>query len=146
MTQLIQLYNTFFKQLSRYSEDVFLLFMRLYVADAFLRSGWIKFNGWETTLYLFENEYQVPFLPFEFAAILATAAELVLPALLIIGLATRFSALALFVLNIIAVVSYPAIWAAGFWDHKLWGIMLLISVLFGAGKFSADAFLCRKCS
>ncbi len=145
MLKLIHLYNLFFTKLSKYSEDIFLLFLRLYVADAFIRSGYIKLTSWDTTLYLFENEYSVPLLDFQLAAILGTIAELVLPILLIFGFITRFSALALFVFNIIAVYSYQTIWAGGFWDHKLWGIMILVLVIYGSGKFAIDSVLCKKC-
>ena len=40
-----------------------LLLARLWVAAVFLRSGWLKFTAWDSTLYLFEFEYQVPLLP-----------------------------------------------------------------------------------
>ena len=55
----------------------------------------------DTTLYLFE-EYNVPLLPSDVAAYLATYAELILPVLLVIGLFTRPAALALFILNAVA--------------------------------------------
>ncbi len=145
MAKLINLYNLFFTTLTKYIEDIFLLFLRLYVADAFFRSGYIKLTSWDTTLYLFENEYSVPLLNFQLAAVLGTATELILPILLIFGLITRFSALALFVFNIVAIYSYPAIWANGFWDHKLWGIMMLVLVIYGSGKFAIDTILCKKC-
>ncbi len=144
MNKLIDLHNELFELLSKYSDDIFKLFLRLYVADAFFRAGWLKFNSWDSTLYLFEEEYQVPFIPWELAAYLGTAAELILPVLLVLGLATRLSALALFVFNIIAVVSYPAIWESGYYDHKLWGIMLLVTVLYGQGKVSIDSLICKN--
>jgi putative oxidoreductase len=56
--------------------------------------------------YLFENEYQVPLIPWELAAYLGTATELILPVFLILGLATRLMAVKLFVFNVVAVVSY----------------------------------------
>ena len=144
MNKLINLHNCVFALLYKYTNDIFKLFLRLYVADAFIRSGWLKFNSWDTTLYLFESEYQVPIIPWELAAYAATAAELILPVLLILGIVTRLAALKLFMLNIVAVISYPIIWAGGFYDHKLWGIMLFVSIIYGPGKISLDHILFKK--
>ena len=49
-------------------QSPFLLYLRLYVAWVFLKSGMHKIGDWETTLLLFEYEYAVPLLPFELAA------------------------------------------------------------------------------
>ncbi|HEU0204348.1 MAG TPA: DoxX family protein, partial [Burkholderiaceae bacterium] len=62
------------------------LTVRLWVAAVFFKSGLTKIQSWDTTLLLFENEYQVPFLSPETAALLGTGAELVLPVLLALGL------------------------------------------------------------
>jgi len=112
----------------------------------FLKSGMHKIGDWETTLVLFEYEYQVPFLNFEFAAYLATFGELVFPVFLIAGLGTRYIAIALTMVNIIAVVSYYATLAkgAGLVWHYLWGSMLLTNVIFGGGFFSIDQWLKAK--
>ena len=124
----------------------FLLFVRVYVAWVFLKSGMHKIGDWETTLVLFEYEYQVPLLSFELAAYLATFGELVFPVFLIIGLGSRYSAIALSFVNIMAVVSYYATLAkgAGLVWHYLYGCMLLISVLYGGGFFSIDQWLKAK--
>jgi uncharacterized membrane protein YphA (DoxX/SURF4 family) len=62
-----------------------------------------------------------------------------------VGLATRLMAFNLFVFNIIAVVSYPVIWQGGYYDHKLWGVMLLVVVIYGQGRVSLDHIICKKC-
>jgi putative oxidoreductase len=144
MKKIINLYNTIFEFIYQYANDIFKLFVRLYVANAFFKAGWLKFNNWDSTLYLFEEEYQVPIIPWEFAAYLATAAEIILPILLLLGLASRLVASKLFLFNIMAVVSYPVLWNGGFYDHKLWGVMLLITVIFGPGKFAADSWIFSK--
>ena len=59
---------------------------RGYVAWQFLKSGWLKVSDWDSTLYLFQEEYHVPLLPPEMAAVAGTAGELVFPALLVMGL------------------------------------------------------------
>jgi putative oxidoreductase len=127
-------------------QSPFLLYIRVYVAWVFLKSGMHKIGDWETTLVLFEYEYQVPLLNFELAAYLATFAELVLPVFLIAGLGTRYIAIAVSLVNIIAVVSYYATLAkgAGLVWHYLWGSMLLTSIIFGGGFFSMDQWLKAK--
>jgi len=127
-------------------QSPFLLYLRVYVASVFLRSGMHKIGDWDTTLALFEYEYNVPLLNFELAAYLATFGELVFPLFLIAGFGTRFFALALTLVNIIAVLSYYATLArgAGLVWHYLWGSMLLTSVLYGGGFFSIDHWLKAK--
>jgi putative oxidoreductase len=124
-------------------QSPFLLFIRVYVAWVFLKAGMHKIGDWETTLVLFEYEYQVPLLNFEFAAYLATFGELVFPVFLIAGFGTRLFAIALTLVNIIAVVSYYATLAkgAGLVWHYMWGSMLFTNVIFGGGVFSIDQWL-----
>ncbi|WP_422108883.1 DoxX family protein [Vibrio aestuarianus] len=123
-----------------------LLFCRLWVAWAFFNSGLVKIASWDSTLYLFELEYQVPILPWELAAYLGTAAELTLPIFVALGLLSRPMALALFIFNIVAVISYPVLWEQGFYDHQLWGLMLLLVVVWGAGPISLDRVLRQQVS
>ncbi|WP_420895714.1 DoxX family protein [Vibrio aestuarianus] len=123
-----------------------LLFCRLWVARAFFNSGLVKIASWDSTLYLFELEYQVPILPWELAAYLGTAAELTLPIFVALGLLSRPMALALFIFNIVAVISYPVLWEQGFYDHQLWGLMLLLVVIWGAGPISLDRVLRQQIS
>ncbi|MGY5453321.1 DoxX family protein [Agarivorans sp. MS3-6] len=121
-----------------------LTFTRIWVAVVFFRSGYLKATSWDSTLYLFEEEYQVPILPWELAAYLGTAAELILPIFLVLGLFTRIFAFKLFFFNIIAVVSYPVLWPGGFYDHQLWGLMILINLIWGAGPLALDRILSNK--
>lgn len=121
-----------------------LLFCRLWVAWVFFNSGLTKISTWDSTLFLFEYEYQVPLLPWQLAAYMGTAAELILPLFVALGLFTRPMAAILFVFNIIAVISYPVLWEQGFFDHQLWGLMILIVVVWGPGPLSIDKFLRGK--
>jgi putative oxidoreductase len=123
-----------------------LLAFRLYVAYVFFSSGWQKINNWEMTLTLFEYEYAVPLLSYQVAAVLATAGELILPVLLIAGLATRLSAIALSVLNIVAVISYyEALAKVGqVTPHIFWGACLLANIAYGAGFFSLDRWISSR--
>ncbi|MFV2055335.1 MAG: DoxX family protein [Thiohalomonadales bacterium] len=112
--------------------------LRIWVGMVFFKSGMTKISTWDSTIFLFEYEYAVPFLPPETAAIMAVIVELSLPVFLILGLAGRLSAIALFTFNIIAVLSYPDLNAAGLRDHQVWGLMLLIPLLQGPSKLSLD--------
>ena len=120
------------------------LTIRVYVARVFFASGLIKFENWAGTLALFENEFHVPVLSPHAAALLGTAAELGLPVLLVLGLGTRAVALALFVFNIVAVISYPDLSDAGLKDHVLWGALLVVTFVYGPGKFALDGWFARR--
>lgn len=114
------------------------LALRLFVAQVFFQSGLSKIASWSSTLSLFENEYAVPLLPPELAAVMGTGVELGFPVLLALGLGTRFAAFVLFVFNIVAVVSYPDLGEVGLKDHQTWGLLLLVTLLHGPGKLSLD--------
>lgn len=122
------------------------LALKLWVASAFFKSGLTKIQSFDTTIMLFEYEYSVPLISPTVAAYMGTAAELVLPVLLVIGLGGRYSALALFIFNIVAATSYPDISALGLSQHMLWGMALLMLSLYGPGKLSLDHFICKKYS
>jgi putative oxidoreductase len=119
------------------------LAVRLFVAAVFFQSGLTKIANWDSTLSLFENEYAVPLLPANVAALLGTGVELVFPVLLVLGLGTRLAAFVLFVFNVVAVVSYPDLGAVGLKDHQLWGLLLLVTLLHGPGAFSLDRAIGR---
>ena len=142
-TRAARLYAGFAHFIDRL-QPLFALAVRLYVARVFLLSGLTKIHDWNITVALFENEYHVPVLSPTVAALLGTAAELGLPILLILGLGTRFAALALFAFNIVAVISYPDLSDAGLKDHMLWGALLLVTFFHGPGKWSVDHLLGRR--
>ena len=117
------------------------LLARLYVAQVFFASGLTKLRDWDTTLALFMDEYQVPVLPPELAAMAGTAGEIVLPCLLVLGLGGRFAALGLSVVNAVAVVSLMEIAPAALQQHITWGLLLAGLAIFGCGKWSADTWI-----
>ena len=130
-------------------ESLLLLGTRLYVSWQFLKSGWLKAADWETTRFLFEEEYRTPLLSPAVAAAAGTFGELLFPALLIAGLLGRYAAAGLFAVNVIAVVSYAHVlltdgFEAALGQHYLWGFMLLVLVVMGPGRWSADALLERR--
>lgn len=132
-----------FNQSLNQLQSPLLLGFRLYVAYVFILSGLNKISNWEQTLTLFEYEYAVPVLPYELAAYMATAGELFLPVVLVLGVGTRLFAIALSVLNIVAVVSYYETLAkvGQVTPHIFWGACLLTNIVFGAGFFSVDHWL-----
>ena len=117
-----------------------LLAARLYVAQAFFLSGLTKLRSWDSTLALFMDEYKVPVLPPEVAAVAGTTGELVLPVLLALGLAGRFAAAGLSVVNVVAVISLAEIAPAALSQHMLWGSLLVVILLWGPGRWSLDRF------
>ena len=117
---------------------------RLYVAQAFFLSGLTKLRDWDITLALFSDEYQVPLLSPAVAAVAGTAGELVLPVLLVLGLAGRFAAAGLSVVNLVAVISLVEIAPAALQQHQFWGSLLLALLLWGPGRWSLDAWLLRR--
>lgn len=140
---LVDRYRATAARLTSASALVDLLF-RLWVADVFFKSGLTKIGNWQATLFLFENEYDVPLLPSELAAYAGTAIELIAPVLLALGLLTRPTALALFAFNIVAVLSYPGLSEGGLRDHIYWGLMLLVPLFHGPGKLALDTLIDRR--
>lgn len=117
------------------------LMARLYVAQVFFLAGLTKLRDWDTTLFLFTDEYKVPLLPPAVAAVMGTGGELVLPVLLALGLGGRFAALGLSVMNVVAVISLSEIAPAALQQHILWGALLAGVAIYGPGTWSLDRWL-----
>jgi putative oxidoreductase len=101
--------------------------------------GWPRLS--DSAVALFKDEYKLPFIPPEFAAPLAAAAEHVFPLLILIGLATRFSALALLMMTlVIQVFVYPGAYAT----HATWAAVLLYLMAKGPGALSVDHWLAGR--
>lgn len=118
--------------------------LRLFLANVFFKSGLTKIQTWDSTLYLFSDVYQVPLLPSDVAAWLATSAELGLSVLLMLGLFGRFAAAGLFILNVVAVISYPDLSEAGRNQHLYWGLLLGVLLLTNRSSWSIDAWLEKR--
>ncbi len=131
----------------RAAESLMLLFVRMALAGIFWRSGRTKVDegNWlsisDTTYFLFEDEYSGVPLPSDIAAQLATWSEHLFPILLVLGLFTRFSALALLGMTlVIQIFVYPEAW----WSvHMIWAALALILIVRGGGMFSFDAALVK---
>ncbi|MFN3984971.1 MAG: DoxX family protein [Rhodocyclaceae bacterium] len=131
---------------------------RFSIAAVFWKSGQTKIEGFtldlvagrfeaglprlaDSALFLFEHEYALPLLPPALAATAAAFAEHLFPALILIGLATRFSALALLVMTlVIQLFVYPAAYPT----HGVWAAVLLWLIARGPGSLSLDHWLARR--
>ncbi len=133
-----------FTLIARLGEALFpvsliLLMQRLAIAAIFFFSGRTKVDGWftvtDSAFELFRNEYNLPLISPEFAAYVATTAEHVFPALLVLGLFTRVSALALLTMTlVIQLFVYPDAWPT----HLSWAGLLASLIAFGGGRFALD--------
>jgi len=115
--------------------------LRLYLADVFFKSGWTKIQSWDSTMYLFNDVYNVPLLPPEVAATMAASAELGLSVLMVLGLFGRFATSGLFILNVVAVISYADLSEAGINQHLSWGILLGVLLILSRWQWSVDFWL-----
>jgi putative oxidoreductase len=117
---------------------------RSFPAALFWQSGQTKVAGFSlkpSAIALFENEYQLPLIDPEIAAYVSAVAEHLFPVLLVIGLASRFSALALLVMTtVIEVFVYPGAWPT----HGVWATCFLIVIARGPGLLSLDHLIARR--
>ena len=131
---------------------------RFSIAAVFWKSGQTKIEGLaidlidgtfalglprlsESAVALFRDEYRLPLIPPELAAPLAAFAEHAFPVLILIGLATRFSALALLVMTlVIQIFVYPDAYPT----HGVWAAVLLYLIAKGPGIFSIDHWIARR--
>jgi len=125
-------------------DAVLLLVARLGVAAVFFQSGRTKVEGLltitDSTYYLFETDYKLPFVPPHIAAHMATYCEHLFPILLVLGLGSRFAALGLLgMTTVIEVFVYPDAWPT----HLSWAGLLLPIIAKGGGAFSLDRLLRR---
>ena len=127
--------------LDRLPWDVPALALRFFPAAVFFASGRTKMDGWQiadSTWFLFEHEYALPLIPAPVAAVAATVAEHALPILLVLGLASRLSALGLLGMTaVIQIFVYPGAWQT----HGLWAACLLAVAARGPGRLSLDHLL-----
>lgn len=139
-----RLFDQGLKALNTIPNDLIALIARLSLAAVFWQSGQTKVEGWrlsDNALYLFENEYKLPLVDPWLAAHLAAFAEHVFPILLVIGIASRLSALALLGMTlVIEIFVYPAAWPT----HGTWAACLLFIAARGPGLFSLDALVARR--
>jgi putative oxidoreductase len=122
--------------LQKYFSPILLLTLRIMIATVFLKSGLTKISNFDSTIFLFENEYAVPLLSPVIAAYLATICELGCSSILIAGLATRLAVLPLVGMTLViqfTVVQNP--------EHFYWLAILSTLFVYGAGLLSLDRLI-----
>ncbi|OIQ47757.1 MAG: hypothetical protein BM565_05085 [Gammaproteobacteria bacterium MedPE] len=136
---------------SKIPEDIIALVARIAVGLVFWRSAqtkidgstilgqkWQFFNVSDSTFTLFEYEYELPIIPSDIAAYLATYGEFFLGGAIILGLFTRLSAIALLGMTlVIQIFVYPDAWPT----HIMWLVPLLYLIKHGGGKASVDSLI-----
>lgn len=145
--------------LSRIPDSMIALLGRFSIAAIFWKSGQTKVQGFaidivggefrlgmpqlsDSVVGLFRDEYRLPLLSPELAAPMAAFAEHLFPLLILIGLATRFSALALLAMTAtIQLLVYPDAYPT----HGVWAAVLLFLIARGPGVFSVDHLIARRC-
>lgn len=146
--------------LSQIPHSLIALLARFSIAAVFWKSGQTKIEGlaidivsgefslgWpklsDNAVFLFREEYRLPFVPPELAAVGAAWAEHLFPLLLLAGLATRFSALALLGMTaVIQLFVYPDAYPT----HGVWAAVLLYLIARGPGRMSLDHWIARRCA
>jgi putative oxidoreductase len=117
---------------------------RVFPAAVFWQSGQTKVAGWHlkaSAIVLFQNEYQLPLIDPATAAYASAFAEHFFPILLVIGLATRFSALALLCMTaVIEIFVYPFAWPT----HGVWATCFLVVIARGPGSLSLDHLIAKR--
>lgn len=144
----------------RIPDSVIALIGRFSIAAIFWKSGQTKIEGFavdlisgefqlgwprlsDSALALFQSEYRLPLLPPELAAPMAAFGEHVFPLLILLGLATRFSSLALLGMTLtIQIFVYPDAYPT----HGVWAAVLLYLMARGPGAVSIDHWLARRCN
>ncbi len=147
--------NKILNLMSRIPYSFIALTGRFAIAAVFWKSGQTKIEGltidlisgdfhlgWpqlaDSAIELFRSEYRLPFISPEFAAPLAAFSEHLFPILLLVGFATRFSALALLGMTMaIQLFVYPDAYPT----HATWAAILLSIIANGPGKLSVDHWL-----
>ena len=119
--------------------SLLLLAERFWMAQIFFKSGLTKIGDWSNTLYLFTNEYNVPLLPPNLAALGATTVELCAPLFLLLGFAARLTTLPMLAMTAVIQFTYES-----HPDHAVWAMLLATILCFGPGMISVDHWLRRK--
>lgn len=121
------------------------LFLRVALALPFFKSGLTRWNGLSispATYYLFTDQFklhifgQIYDIPYaEIVAQLTACAEILLPILIVLGLATRFAAFGLLAMTCVIQLVYPDAWET---FHLPWAAMALSLIAIGPGPLSLD--------
>lgn len=132
--------------LDKIPQSLISLAARVFPAAVFWMSGQTKVEGFhvtDTAIALFRDEYALPWIDPALAANIAAFSEHFFPLMLIIGLASRLSALALLGMTaVIEIFVYPDAWPT----HGVWATCFLVVIARGPGIISLDYLLKRRWS
>ena len=133
---------------ARVGEPLLLLGVRLFMAQIFFASGWLKFQNflnddWASTVYLFQDAHPIPGVPAGIAAVFGTCGELGLSTLLAFGLFGRFAAAGLIVMTCVIHFIVPASYEVATPVDYLWMLLLAVILVKGAGFLSLDHLLLK---
>lgn len=122
------------------------LAIRLYMADIFFKSGYLKLesylnDNWSSTVFLFEEVHPLPYVSLDLAAIAGTAGEIILPVLLALGLFGRLGAGGLLIMTAVIEFGVPAEYGISNAQHYLWMLLLAVPLIKGPGILSLDALI-----
>jgi putative oxidoreductase len=130
--------------LDKIPQSLISLAARIFPAAVFWKSGQTKVEGFHVTdnaIALFRDEYALPWIDPALAANIAAFSEHFFPLLLVIGLASRLSALALLGMTaVIEIFVYPDAWPT----HGVWATCFLVVIARGPGIFSLDHLIARR--
>jgi putative oxidoreductase len=140
------------ERLGRFPASITQLVLRIALAVPFWRSGLTKWDGFgtlsESAVMLFEYEFRLHLFGREIAypsptafAFLSGVGEILLPILLVLGLATRFAALGILAMTVVIQLTVPHAWAN---FHLPWAAMALAIISYGPGRVSLDVLLKRR--
>lgn len=146
--KLCSAYKTLTILSDSYLSPVVNLGIRLLMAKIFFTSGWLRLqdylNGqWANQITAFSEYHPIPGVPGEYAAILGTFGEIVLPVLLVLGLMTRFSAAGLLIMTLVIQFVVPEDYGVSNPDHYMWMLLLCVPFIQGGGKLSLDFLFTR---
>ena len=148
MQRLTSIYDRQIQMVSgQFIESLALLVTRLALAGIFWRSGrtkveegtWLQLSDMQ--VFLFQSDFSGVPIPAEIAAPMALYAETLFPILLVLGLATRFSAVSLLIMTlVIQFFVFPEAW----WTvHIIWAAMAAVLISRGGGIWSVDAIIAK---
>jgi putative oxidoreductase len=144
LSALIRAMRTVVAILDKIPQSLISLAARIFPAAVFWMSGQTKVEGFHVTnnaIALFRDEYALPWIDPVLAATIAAFSEHFFPVLLVIGLASRLSALALLTMTaVIEIFVYPDAWPT----HGVWATCFLVVIARGPGIFSLDHLIARR--
>lgn len=150
MDKIIDLFDSIIEKLNVAGEFLPLLAIRALVAYEFFEAGLEKFRG-ENWFGQIQSQFPFPFdlINTDISWFLATWSELLGSVAILVGFATRFSALSLIILDLVAWYSVHGsngynVCSSGFKLPLMYLVLLLPLLFMGPGKASIDHFIARK--